>query len=251
MPRIAKPTPLSTLLAAATLCLAALTLTACNAPASQLIASRSSVSTGPEPFAASQSRSSRRSSPQTGAAPGTFDFYLLTLSWSPEFCSTHPSAAECAAHPAFVLHGLWPQNTNGTYPENCSNAPGPADPSAYKDIFPDPSLLQHEWATHGTCSGLSPDAYFTLARQAFQSIHIPPQLSSLHSQLQLPPAQILGDFAQSNPSIPTSDMALSCGNNVLTAVQVCLTTDLHATSCSSVKTCRANVVKIPPPGTSN
>lgn len=37
---------------------------------------------------------------------GAFDYYLLTLSWSPEFCLTHPSAAECSAHPGFILHGL-------------------------------------------------------------------------------------------------------------------------------------------------
>jgi ribonuclease T2 len=245
MPRISLPKTLINTLAAALFLTA---LTACTPPASQPVTSQSHITTERSPYTASQPRSSRRATPHSGAAPGTFDFYLLTLSWSPEFCSTHPSAAECAAHPAFVLHGLWPQNTDGTYPENCSNAPGPANPSQYSDIFPDQGLLQHEWSTHGTCSGLSPDAYFTLARQAFQSVHIPAQLSSLHSQLQLPPAQILGDFAQSNPSIPTSDMALSCGNNYLTAVQVCLTTDLHATSCSSVKTCRANVVKVVPPG---
>ena len=42
--------------------------------------------------------------PSNDAQP--FDYYLLNLSWSPEFCYSHPSAAECAAHPTFVLHGL-------------------------------------------------------------------------------------------------------------------------------------------------
>src|ERR1700729_345831 len=56
------------------------------------------------------------------ASPQNFDYYLLNLSWSPEFCYSHPSATECAGRPAFVLHGLWPQNTDGTYPQNCSNA---------------------------------------------------------------------------------------------------------------------------------
>src|ERR1700742_3637631 len=64
-----------------------------------------------------------------------FDYYLLNLSWSPEFCYAHPNAAECASHPTFVLHVLWPQNTDGTYPQNCSTSPGPADPSQYSDIY--------------------------------------------------------------------------------------------------------------------
>jgi ribonuclease T2 len=176
-----------------------------------------------------------------------FDYYLLNLSWSPEFCHSHPNAAECASHPAFVLHGLWPQNTDGTYPQNCSTAPGPADPSRYSDIYPDPGLLQHEWRTHGTCSGLAPDAFFTAARAAFQSIAIPHALTQLTRQISLPPAQILGMVATANPAITSSSLALSCGNNYLTALEVCLDKQLHPTACGPIRSCRANTVRIPPP----
>ena len=177
-----------------------------------------------------------------------FDFYLLTLSWSPEYCVTHQGAAECTAHPAFVLHGLWPQNNDGTYPEDCSNAPGPANPGQYSDIYPDAGLLAHEWTTHGTCSGLAADAYFQLERKAFHSVAAPQQLTALKSQIQLTPNQILADFTQANPSTAAGEYAISCGNNRLTAVELCLTKDLQAVNCSNVKTCRANVVKITPPG---
>ena len=182
----------------------------------------------------------------TGAASG-FDFYLLNLSWSPEFCHSHPTAAECAAHATFVLHGLWPQNNGGTYPESCSNAPGPADPSQYKDIYPDLGLLQHEWHAHGTCSGLSADGFFSAARNAFHSVVIPPNLSGLTSQISLPPDQILAAFSASNPTIPRSSLALSCGNNYLTAVEVCLDKSLHPITCGGIRTCRAYMVRIPPP----
>jgi len=192
------------------------------------------------------------SSPSAAAADRAvsasgFDFYLLNLSWSPEFCYSHPAAQECAAHAAFVLHGLWPENNDGTYPENCLNAPGPADPSAYKDIYPDPGLLEHEWSTHGTCSGLSADSFFASARAAYHSIAIPLELSSLSSQVSMPPDQILGLFTASNPGVPRASMALSCGHNFLTAVEVCLDKSLHPIACSGIRSCRANVVRIPPP----
>jgi ribonuclease T2 len=196
----------------------------------------------------SGSRQRRGGRAQTDAAPGAFDFYLLTLSWSPEFCVTHSNAAECAAHPAFVLHGLWPENNDGTYPEDCSNAPGPANPKQYSDIYPDAGLLAHEWKTHGTCSGLAADAYFQLERRAVHSVAIPKQLATLQSQIQLTPAQITAEFMQANPATSASEYAISCGNNRLTAVEVCLTKNLQAVSCSGVKTCRANVVKVTPPG---
>jgi ribonuclease T2 len=180
-----------------------------------------------------------------GAQP--FDYYLLNLSWSPEFCYSHPNATECASHPTFVLHGLWPQNTDGTYPQNCSTAPGPTDPSQYADIYPDAGLLQHEWRTHGTCSGLAPDAFFTAARAAFQSFAVPPTLAQLNRQISLSPAQILNLVTQSNPKIPSSSLALSCGNNYLTAIEVCLNKTGQPTPCGPIRSCRANTVRIPPP----
>jgi ribonuclease T2 len=180
----------------------------------------------------------------TGAG---FDFYLLNLSWSPEFCQSHPAAVECAMHATFVLHGLWPENNDGTYPENCSNAPGPADPAQYKDIYPDLGLLQHEWQTHGTCSGLGADGFFAAARTAFHLVKIPPTLSGLKSQISLAPDQILASFTATNPAIPRSSLALTCGSNYLTAVEVCLDKGLHPIACGAVRSCKANTVRIPPP----
>jgi ribonuclease T2 len=194
---------------------------------------------GPEAGAGATARQAR--------AAAQFDFYLLNLSWSPEYCHSHPTASECASHSTFVMHGLWPQNNDGTYPQNCSNAPGPADPSKYSDIYSDPGLLQHEWKTHGTCSGLSPDDYFSSVRKAFHSVAIPTKLSGLTTQISLPPAQIVGLFTASNPQILQAALAVSCGSNYLTAVEVCLDKSLQPIACSGVRSCRANTVRIPPP----
>lgn len=184
----------------------------------------------------------------TGAiASQGFDYYLLNLSWSPEFCHSHPNAVECAQRATFVLHGLWPQNTAGGYPEDCSEAPGPSDPRRYADIYPDRRLLEHEWRTHGTCSGLGPDAFFELARKAVQSVRIPKRLASIDRQLSLPPEDIRAMFTEANPSIPASSLAISCGNNYLTAVEVCLSKTLQPIACGPIRTCRANMVRIPPP----
>ena len=58
-------------------------------------------------------------------APGEFDFYVLSLSWSPSFCEAaaergntgRSQQAQCGERPfSFVVHGLWPQYERG-YPE--------------------------------------------------------------------------------------------------------------------------------------
>ena len=159
-----------------------------------------------------------------------------------------PDGCAVCGGAGFVLHGLWPENTDGTYPEDCSTAPGPSDPSAYKDIYPDAGLLAHEWAKHGTCSGLAADAYFQAERTAKAALRIPENLAGKQTPAQETPAQILGSFAQANSGYPVGDFALRCGNNRLTAGQVCLDKNSKAMSCPAVRSCRANMVQITAPG---
>jgi ribonuclease T2 len=191
-------------------------------------------------------RRSRRGRADQQAAPGTFDFYLLNLSWSPEFCATHSNSPECGHGLGFVVHGMWPQDNSGDYPEDCSDAPGPTNPQAYTDIIPTASLVEHEWQTHGTCSGMSPDAYFGAVRKAFQAVKIPPGIGAGGDAGGVSPDDLIARFAGANPGYPQGSIALSCGNNRLTAIEVCLTKDLQPETCQGVRSCRANVVKITP-----
>jgi ribonuclease T2 len=202
---------------------------------------------GPQSESGSSAGGAFRERPQVAVSAAGFDLYLLNLSWSPEYCYAHREAAECAAHATFVLHGLWPQNNDGSYPENCSSAPGPNDPGQYSDIYPEPGLLAHEWQAHGSCSGLSADAFFQTARAAFRSVTMPPALQTISSQTSMPPDQIVDLFTASNPAIPRASFVVSCGHNYLTAIEVCLDKSLHPVVCRGVRSCRANVVKIPAP----
>jgi ribonuclease T2 len=217
-------------------------------PAAFAEAPRGNVAYALEPGGDQSRKRHGNNKPTASNTPGSFDYYLLTLSWSPEFCATHQGKPECAAHPGFVLHGLWPENNDGGYPDTCGNAPGPADPGQYSDIYPDQGLLAHEWGAHGTCSGLPPDGYFAAERSAVKSVTIPQDLQQVSAPMQLTPQQLITDFAQANPDFPAGSIAISCGNNRLTAVQVCLSKGLAPIACQGIRSCRANVVKITPQG---
>jgi ribonuclease T2 len=178
--------------------------------------------------------------------PGVFDFYVFALSWSPEFCHSHATSPECqTGHLGFTVHGLWPEFVNG-YPENCSTEPGLSDPKIVADIMPDPRLVEHEWSTHGTCSGLDPDHYFKLIRQAFASVKIPQRFAQPTQPFSLTPAEIKQEFLQSNPSLKLEDVTVSCGNNYLTGVSLCMNKSLDPAACQGVNDCRANSIKVPP-----
>jgi len=183
-------------------------------------------------------------SPSVEGAP--YDFYLLNLSWSPEFCSSHPDSAECAAHPGFVVHGLWPQNIDGSYPEHCPSRPGPKSDQVWAGLMPTRSLAEHEWQTHGTCTPYAADAYFGVVRRAYESVKIPAQFMNATQQTMEPPAAIVDAFARINTGFPAGSIALSCGNNRLTAIEVCFDKKLQPMACSGIRTCRANAVKITP-----
>lgn len=185
------------------------------------------------------------------ATPGHFDYYLLTLSWEPEYCHGHPNSAECdstnsgpGAH-GFVIHGLWPQYRNGQWPSHCSNTPGLSQPSTMLDIMPTRRLITHEWATHGTCTGLSASEYFRLVRKAYDSVRIPASLVNRGHTITQSPDEIKQSFVAANPGLATEDMAISCHNRYLAGVQFCLDKQLQPIACRAVRDCTARSIRIP------
>src|SRR3954453_14289234 len=86
------------------------------------------------------------------AQPPKFDYYLLTLSWSPEYCHGHTSTTQCAPdkHFGFVVHGLWPEYKTGSGPQHCGIQPGLSNPSSMLEITPDPGLFHPKRRRTGT-----------------------------------------------------------------------------------------------------
>ena len=189
-------------------------------------------------------------SAQNKGEPGKFDFYLMNLSWSPEFCSIQGTSPQCTtqagARRGFILHGLWAQNNDGTYPVFCSDEAGPAKPAENLDLTPDLALLDHEWAKHGTCSAVGPRRFFALERKAYHALHIPHELEHLTTETSITPGAILDLFHVANSGLPAGSILLSCGHNHLTAIEACFSKDLTPIACRGLDTCHANVVKITP-----
>ncbi|MGP8246027.1 MAG: ribonuclease T2 family protein [Bryobacteraceae bacterium] len=189
------------------------------------------------------------------AQPGGFDYYLLSLSYAPDFCAQPggvKSARECGAgrHVGFVVHGLWPQSNGGRGPSKCA----PAQPAGDRLVrvmlhyFPDESLIQHEWATHGTCTGLSQAGYFAAVRKARDAVAVPPSLAAPAKTMALSPANVLAAFSAANPSFPKGAFAISCyRDGELQEARVCFDKGLSPRPCGSgAGFCRARVVSLLP-----
>jgi ribonuclease T2 len=189
---------------------------------------------------------------------GQFDFYVLSLSWSPSFCAAaaereHGRApvSQCGARPfSFVVHGLWPQYDRG-FPEYCQ-VPAPrldrGIVGSMLDLMPAPHLIFNEWDRHGTCSGLAPRAYFDIVRKARAVVKIPAEYVDLQEPLNVTPAAVEDAFAKANTGLSSNAMAIGCDKKRLTEVRICLSKELQFHDCPEIarRSCKRDQLLMPP-----
>lgn len=188
-----------------------------------------------------------------GSDAARFDYYLMALSWSPSYCLTHPDEVDqCGSRGfGFVLHGLWPQNRNGSWPQHCPADARPAAATIERTLafMPSRRLIEHEWTTHGACTGLDPEAYFELADRAFAGIVVPEELKTPRSPPALSAADVSHAFAAANPGLDERMLTVECHNGYeLTEVRICLDKDTLAPQACGGRvrgSCRYGALKIP------
>jgi ribonuclease T2 len=186
------------------------------------------------------------------ATPQSFDYYVLTLSWAPDFCAqtNSKSSAECGPgrKVGFVVHGLWPQGESSRGPQNCGGSPvSQSIVQTMLSYFPTAGLIQHEWQTHGTCTGLSATDYFALVRKARDSVKIPSDFQSPARAVTESPAQIEAAFAAANTNFPPKAFRTSCTAGALQDVRVCFNKDVSPRACSgSAGECPAPTIQVLP-----
>jgi ribonuclease T2 len=182
-----------------------------------------------------------------GERAGAFDYYVMALSWSANWCATTGDGRDdpqCDAGQGltFTLHGLWPQFEDG-WPSYCRT--GARDPSrsqtaAMADIMGGAGLAFYEWKKHGRCSGLSADSYFALSRQAYDSVVIPAVFADLDQQVALPASVVEDAFLEANPGLARDQITITCAGGMIEEARICLTRDLQPRRCGDdvIRDCR-------------
>ena len=190
-------------------------------------------------------------------APGQFDFYVLSLSWSPSYCEAsaergriRSSDMQCGGRPfAFVVHGLWPQYERG-FPEYCK-VPAPrlnrAIVGAMLDLMPSPRLVYHEWDKHGTCSGLSASAYFETVRKARAAVKIPETYLDHDKPTIVSPGEVTAAFLRANPALTHEQIAVTCDSKRVREVRICMSKEFTFHNCPETarRACRRDKVAMP------
>ena len=173
-----------------------------------------------------------------GDAAGQFDYYVMALSWSPNWCAIEGDAkgseqCEDRHDYGWTLHGLWPQFHRG-WPSYCSTTQPPPtrrQTGEMTDIMGTSGLAWHQWKKHGTCSGLSARDYFTLSRRAYDSVTRPQIFRRLDKAVQLPATVVEEAFLKENPQLSADGLTITCRNGYIQEARICLSRDLTPVPC--------------------
>ncbi len=170
---------------------------------------------------------------------GEFDYYVLSLSWSANWCALEGDARDSpqcdpAEDHGWILHGLWPQYESG-YPEYCRTSyrpPSRGDTAAMADIMGTSGLAWHQWRKHGVCSGLSPDDYYDLSREAYEQVTRPEIFRKLENPITLPAKVVEEAFIRDNPALMPDHITITCRDGYIQEARICLDRNLAPRLCS-------------------
>lgn len=175
-----------------------------------------------------------------GERAGDFDYYVMALSWSANWCAQTGDARDdpqCDAGRGidFVLHGLWPQYGEG-WPSFCRTVerdPPRSLTAAQADLFGGAGAAFYQWKKHGRCAGLSAGAYFRTAREAFESVTVPEVFTRLRQDIRLPAEVVEEAFLEANPALSPEGVVVTCRDGMVQEVRICLTKDLDLRACNA------------------
>lgn len=178
---------------------------------------------------------------------GQFDYYVMALSWSPNWCEIEGDAKrsdQCDARHdhGWILHGLWPQYHRG-FPSYCQTgerAPTRGQTNAMADIMGTGGLAWHQWKKHGVCSGLSSAEYYELSGEAYASIKRPEVFRKLTKDIKLPASVVEDAWLKANPQLEADGITITCRQGYIQEARVCLSRDLEPVPCGQdvVRDCR-------------
>lgn len=190
-----------------------------------------------------------------GEPAGAFDYYVLALSWSPNWCAQEGDARnseQCDPRHdhGWTLHGLWPQFHRG-WPSYCRTPEAPPSRRMSRemaDIMGSAGIAWHQWKKHGTCAGLSAQAYYALMREAYGRITRPAVFRKLDKPVTLPASLVEDAFLKDNPALTRDSLTITCRGGAIQEARICLSKSLEPVPCGRdvIKDCTLTNARFAP-----
>ncbi len=173
------------------------------------------------------------------------DYYLLALSWSPQFCyemrgkGNADVQMQCKDNKfGFVVHGLWPQKINAKnkcdQPRNCNNSIIVSDNIIKQNLcmVPGVNLIQNEWQKHGSCAFSSPDNYYAATTKLWNNLKKPDLIALQNSKHNLTVGDVEQAFIKENPKLAAKNINIEMNSGrYLKEVRICYDLNLNYREC--------------------
>jgi len=184
----------------------------------------------------------------TSGKPGVFDFYLFVQQWIYSYCGSQ-TCIKSKEREAFTIHGLWPENNDGSYPSFCTgssfNYNSISDLSTQLNYDwpsltgPNTDFWTHEWSKHGTCSITGPITdihdYFAAGIKLYDNYNITAALNSENIYPSDSDTYNANDMFNAISTFFHAKPAMQCISGQLSTVAVCVDKNtLEAMDCPSL-----------------
>nr|ABY73721.1 S28-RNase [Pyrus x bretschneideri] len=93
-----------------------------------------------------------------------YDYFRFTQQYQPAVCNSNPTPCKDSPDKLFTVHGLWPSNSSGPHPHNCTNTTVKSQTirslkAQLEIIWPNVlnrndhvGFWSRQWGKHGTCA---------------------------------------------------------------------------------------------------
>lgn len=147
---------------------------------------------------------------------------------------------------SFTIHGLWPQNYDGTYPTYCNRSEH-YDPNAVADLLPrlevewpsmsetDDGFWTHEWQKHGSCTDMPEHDYFKKGLELNENYDL---MGPLYSANIFPSDDVKYDFDAVLAAFKSGlgvSVEMTCYADDVSEVRMCLSKDFEPIDCTQQK----------------
>jgi ribonuclease T2 len=178
------------------------------------------------------------------AAPASAadDRWVMTLSWSPQYCEQHKASTEpqCTGEFYLVNFGLQAARKVGdaALGDSCPNVELPVtEEDRWMWTVPNRQRIRYIWYQQGACTELGLAAYYAKMDYASRRVELPPEFAGIERRASLRSADVKASFLAMNANMSDDSIELECEARWLSEVHVCFDAEMQFVQCPKKGNC--------------
>ena len=181
-----------------------------------------------------------------GPASADDDRWVMTLSWSPQYCEQHKGSTEpqCTGEFYLVNFGLQAARKVGdqSLGDSCPNVELPEnEEDRWMWTVPNRERIRYVWDLQGASTEIGLTAYYAKMDYASRRVELPPEFAGIERRVSLTSDQVKAAFLALNPAMTDQSIELECEARWLSEVRVCFDDEMQFVQCPTKGSCPEQV----------